>query len=211
MTAITITYTHVCMYVLARTWIGLRVSNADRFVSHMYNSVPQLTKPLTTSARTFDNLGLGITWASKNEQRKTVSFFTFSQQLNALKTRTDVRIEICKAGIFLLIRFSLHPTFCGVFACGSLQLFIYNWYALLLWWLKLYEFYSAICNSPVSPWARSLSRDLACVTGVKRRRGRRNSAAREGEGFLPASSHAPRSPLALSRTWIPTSYFPFNA
>ena len=62
------------MYVLARPWIGLRVSIADTFVSHMYNSVPQQTEPLTTSARTFDNLGLRITWASKNRTKKN-SFF----------------------------------------------------------------------------------------------------------------------------------------
>ena len=61
MSAIMITYTHVCMYVLAGPWIGLRMSIAVTFVSHMYNSVPQLTKPLTTPARTFDNLGLRIT------------------------------------------------------------------------------------------------------------------------------------------------------
>ena len=36
--------------------------------------------------------------------------------------------------------------------------------------------------------------DLAYVTGVQRRRGRRNSGAREGDGLLPAFSHAPRSP-----------------
>ena len=62
------------MYVLTRPWIGLRVSIADTFVSHMYNSVPQQTEPLTTSTRTFDNLGLGITWASKNRTKKN-SFF----------------------------------------------------------------------------------------------------------------------------------------
>ena len=60
MTAITITYTHVCTYVLARPWIGLRMSIADTLVSHMYNSVPQQTEPLTTSARTSDKLGLRI-------------------------------------------------------------------------------------------------------------------------------------------------------
>ena len=61
MTTIMLTYTHVCMYVLARPWIGLRMSIAGTFVSHMYNSVPQLTKPLNTSARTLDNLVLRIT------------------------------------------------------------------------------------------------------------------------------------------------------
>ena len=61
MTAIMIAYTHVCMYVLARPWIGLRMSIAVTLASHMYNSVPQQTKPFTTSTRTFDNLGLRIT------------------------------------------------------------------------------------------------------------------------------------------------------
>ena len=60
---------HTCMYVCVctgQTMVGLRMSIAVTFVSHMYNSVPQLTKPLTTSTWTFDNLGLRITWASKN-------------------------------------------------------------------------------------------------------------------------------------------------
>ena len=62
MTAIMTAYTDVCMYVCTgQTMVGLRMSIADTFVSHMYNSVPQQTKPLTTSTRTFDNLGLRIT------------------------------------------------------------------------------------------------------------------------------------------------------
>ena len=43
---------HTCMYVCVctgQTMVGLRMSIAVTFVSHMYNSVPQLTKPLTTS------------------------------------------------------------------------------------------------------------------------------------------------------------------
>ena len=41
------------MYVLARSWIGLRMPITVTLVSHMYISVPQQTEPLTTSAPTF--------------------------------------------------------------------------------------------------------------------------------------------------------------
>ena len=63
MTAIImIAYTDVCTHVCTgQTMVGLRMSIAVTFVSHMNNSVPQLTKPLTTSARTSDKLGLRIT------------------------------------------------------------------------------------------------------------------------------------------------------